>query len=64
MVRLTIDGKVVEAAKGTSILHAAESVGIKIPTLCYIQDLLPDGSCRMCMVEIENKANNVSLNMS
>ena len=54
MVRLTIDGKVVEAKKGTSILHAAESVGIKIPTLCYIEDLLPDGSCRMCMVEIEN----------
>ena len=53
MVRLTIDGKVVEAKKGTSILHAAESVGIKIPTLCYIKDLLPDGSCRMCMVEIE-----------
>ncbi|ETI96041.1 MAG: hypothetical protein Q606_CBAC00112G0002, partial [Intestinibacter bartlettii DORA_8_9] len=50
MVRLTIDGKVVEAKKGTSILHAAESVGIKIPTLCYIKDLLPDGSCRMCMV--------------
>ena len=38
MVRLTIDGKVVEAKKGTSILHAAESVGIKIPTLCYIED--------------------------
>ena len=55
MVRLTIDGKVVEAKKGTSILHAAESVGIKIPTLCYIKDLLPDGSCRMCMVEIENR---------
>ena len=55
MVRLTIDGKVVEAKKGTSILHAAESVGIKIPTLCYIEDLLPDGSCRMCMVEIENR---------
>ena len=55
MVRLTIDGKAVEAEKGTSILHAAESVGIKIPTLCYIKDLLPDGSCRMCMVEIENK---------
>ena len=54
MVRLTIDNKVVEVEKGTSILTAAESVGIKIPTLCYIKDLLPDGSCRMCMVEIES----------
>ena len=33
MVRLTIDGKVVEAKKGTYILHAAEFVGIKITTL-------------------------------
>ena len=45
MVRLTIDGKVVEAKKGTSILHAAESVGIKIPTLCYIKDLLCKKKC-------------------
>ena len=55
MVRLTIDNKIVEVEKGTTILHAAESVGIKIPTLCYIKDLLPDGSCRMCMVDIENR---------
>ena len=55
MVKLTIDGIQVEAEKGTSVLHAAESVGIKIPTLCYIKDLLPDGSCRMCMVEIESR---------
>lgn len=54
MIRLTIDNKVIEVEKGTSILNAAEQVGIKIPTLCYIKDLLPDGSCRMCMVEIES----------
>lgn len=54
MIRLTIDNKAIEVEKGTSILNAAEQVGIKIPTLCYIKDLLPDGSCRMCMVEIEN----------
>ena len=50
MVRLTIDGFPVEVEKGTTILHAAEKLGIKIPTLCYIEDLLPDGSCRMCVV--------------
>ena len=55
MINLTIDGIPVQAEKGTTILRAAESVGIKIPTLCYIKDLLPDGSCRMCVVEVENK---------
>ena len=54
MVRLTIDGFPVEVEKGTTILHAAEKLGIKIPTLCYIEDLLPDGSCRMCVVEVKN----------
>ena len=55
MINLTIDGIPVQAEKGTTILRAAESAGIKIPTLCYIKDLLPDGSCRMCVVEVENK---------
>ena len=55
MIHVTIDGIPVEVEKGTTILQAAEKAGIKIPTLCYIKDLLPDGSCRMCMVEIENR---------
>ena len=52
MIHLTIDGKPVEVEKGTTILHAAKKVGITIPTLCYIEDLLPDGSCRVCVVEV------------
>ncbi len=44
-----------EVEKGTTILQAAEAAGITIPTLCYIKGLMPDGSCRMCMVEIENR---------
>lgn len=55
MIHAVIDGIPVEVEKGTTILQAAESVGIKIPTLCYIKGLMPDGSCRMCMVEIENR---------
>lgn len=55
MIHVTIDGIPVEATEGTTILQAAEKAGVKIPTLCYIKDLLPDGSCRMCMVEIENR---------
>ena len=54
MIHLTIDGKPVEVEKGTTILHTAKKVGITIPTLCYIEDLLPDGSCRLCVVEVKN----------
>ena len=54
MIHLMIDGNPVEVEKGTTILHAAKKVGIKIPTLCYIENLLPDGSCRLCVVEVKN----------
>jgi hypothetical protein len=50
MVDLTIDGQKVAAAEGTTILKAAESAGIKIPTLCYHKRLNPLGSCRMSRV--------------
>lgn len=50
---LTINGKNVSCLPGTSILEAALSHGIKIPTLCYHQDLEPFGGCRLCLVEDE-----------
>ncbi len=53
MVNLTIDGRAVSVAEGTSILDAAAAVGIKIPTLCYLKDLNEIGACRVCVVEIE-----------
>ncbi|MCC8029251.1 MAG: formate dehydrogenase subunit alpha [Lachnospiraceae bacterium] len=53
MINATINGIKVTAEEGTTILQAAESVGIEIPTLCYIKDLDPEASCRMCLVEIE-----------
>jgi formate dehydrogenase alpha subunit len=53
MVNLTIDGKAVSVAKGTTILKAAFSVGIKIPNLCWMDKLSPTGDCRLCIVEIE-----------
>jgi predicted molibdopterin-dependent oxidoreductase YjgC len=55
MVRLTIDGIKVDVHKGTTILEAAEKIGIDIPTLCYHQRLPPIGSCNMCIVEVEGK---------
>jgi formate dehydrogenase alpha subunit len=54
MPRLTIDGQTVDVAAGRSVLEAARDAGITIPTLCYHKDLSVDGSCRLCMVEVEN----------
>jgi len=56
MVKLTIDGKEVKVPAGTTILAAAKSAGISIPTLCFHGRLDPIGSCRMCVVEIEGCA--------
>lgn len=52
MVNITIDGKKLEVEEGTTILQAAEKLGIKIPTLCYYKALSPQGACRLCVVEI------------
>ena len=54
-VLLTIDGKEVKAAPGTSVLDAARSVGIVIPTLCHHEKLDPYGGCRLCTVEVESR---------
>ncbi len=53
MINLTIDGKKVQVAKGTSILEAARKIDIDIPTLCFLKEINEVGNCRMCLVEIE-----------
>ena len=53
MVKLTIDGKLIEAKEGSTILEAAKSAGIYIPTLCYYKEVNQIGACRVCLVEIE-----------
>jgi bidirectional [NiFe] hydrogenase diaphorase subunit len=55
-ITLTIDGKSVEARSGETILDAARSLGIDVPTLCHHKDLLPHGSCRLCLVELKQGA--------
>jgi len=50
---LTIDGKVVVADSGATILEAALANGIYIPHLCYHPALPPSGACRLCLVEVE-----------
>ena len=51
-ITLTIDGKRAQIATGATILDAAEAVGIKIPTLCYLKKVSPTGACRICVVEV------------
>jgi len=53
MVNLKIDGKDVQIKSGATILEAAEQVGVRIPTLCFLKKISPTGACRICVVEIE-----------
>ena len=53
MVKLTIDNCEVVVPEHTTILDAAKSAGIQIPTLCYLRDLNEIGGCRVCVVEVE-----------
>ena len=54
-VTLTIDHKSVTVPENTTILEAARSVNINIPTLCYLKDINEIGACRICMVEVEGE---------
>lgn len=51
MITLTINGQTVQAPKNATILEAARSAGIHIPTLCHHPELAPEGACRLCVVE-------------
>jgi NADH-quinone oxidoreductase subunit G/NADP-reducing hydrogenase subunit HndD len=53
LVNLTIDGVPTEVEAGTTILKAAEGLGITIPTLCYLEGLHEVGACRVCVVEVK-----------
>lgn len=52
-VTLTIDHKSVTVPENTTILEAARSANINIPTLCYLKDINEIGACRICCVEVE-----------
>jgi NADP-reducing hydrogenase subunit HndD len=53
MINLTINGKVVKAPKGSTIMEAAKYNNILIPNLCYLENTHAIGSCRICVVEVE-----------
>ncbi|MCL2760367.1 MAG: molybdopterin-dependent oxidoreductase, partial [Desulfuromonadales bacterium] len=53
MVSLKIDGKEISVSPESTILEAANQLGIQIPTLCWLQKVSPTGACRICAVEVE-----------
>ncbi len=65
-ITLTIDGQKVTVPEGTTILKAAEKAGVKIPTLCFLENVglrhikHDVGACRVCVVEVEGKKDFVS----
>ena len=56
IVHVKINGIPVEVEEGTSVLNAAKKAGVRIPTLCYHDDLMPFGSCGLCIVKQEGSA--------
>lgn len=54
MIELIIDGQPVSVPEGTTIMEAAETMGIYIPRLCYHPDLSLAGSCRVCIVDVKD----------
>ena len=53
MVEIELDGKKVEIAEGSMVMHAAESAGVYIPHFCYHKKLSIAANCRMCLVDVE-----------
>ena len=53
MVNIKINGVGYEVPADSTILEAARTAGIDIPTLCYLKDINQIGACRMCMVEVK-----------
>ena len=61
MVNLTINGIKLSVPEGSTILDAARSTGIEIPTLCFMKDINEIGACRICVVEANEGRGSVRL---
>ena len=55
MAKITINGTQLKVKNGTTILKAAESLGYKIPTLCFMEEINEIGFCRICVVEVKGR---------
>ncbi len=52
-MKVTIDGRTLDVAAGKTIIQVAHEAGIVVPYYCYHPGLVPDGNCRICLVEVE-----------
>ncbi len=59
-IELEVDGRPVSVAPGTTILAAAREAGVRVPTLCFLEGVSAVGSCRVCVVEVEGRAELVT----
>ncbi len=55
-VKFTIDGVEIKGSPGQTIMEAADEAGVYIPRLCYMKDLTPHGSCRVCTVKVNGRS--------
>ncbi|MCP4146729.1 MAG: 4Fe-4S dicluster domain-containing protein [bacterium] len=53
MIEIEVNGNIINAKEEDTILSAVKRAGIRIPTLCHMDDLVPSGACRICAVEVE-----------
>jgi len=58
MINLKINGIDVSVDQGTTLLEAAQFLGLPIPTLCHMEGLTPYGACRLCVVEVGDEPNS------
>jgi len=54
-IKFTLNDQVIEAEPGETVMNAAQAAGIAIPALCYDRSLAPEGSCRLCGVEVDGR---------
>ena len=55
---IKVNGKIIETKTGQTVLNVLNENGIKVPTLCHLKNMIPTGSCRMCVVE-ERRSNRL-----
>jgi coenzyme F420 hydrogenase subunit beta len=58
MINLKINGIEMSVDRGTTLLEAAQFLGLPIPTLCHMEGLSPYGACRLCVVEVGDPPNS------
>lgn len=55
LLKATVNGKLVQVAKGSTILDACRAATVRVPTLCHHPRYKAEAVCRMCLVEVKNK---------